>query len=105
MTNKTYDTLKWVSLVLLPAAGALYVGVALLWGLPEPEKVVGTISLVDAFLGALLGLKSKGYSPEPDGEMTIVTKDDGSQVLGMNSEAIAEAIQDKDQVVIKVNHK
>ena len=34
LTDKTYDILKWVALVLLPALGTLYFGLAGIWGFP-----------------------------------------------------------------------
>lgn len=61
MSNKTYDALKWIALVALPAVSGLYLGLAGLWGLPYGEQISGTISLVDACLGALLGISSASY--------------------------------------------
>ena len=39
MSNKTYDTLKWIAQYLLPAAGTLYFALAGIWGLPCGEPV------------------------------------------------------------------
>lgn len=64
MSNKTYDILKWIAQILLPALGALYFGLAKIWGFPYGTEIVGTISLVDAFLGALLGISSNLYYSE-----------------------------------------
>ena len=60
--NKMYDTLKWVAQILLPAIGTLYFAIASIWGLPYAEQIVGTITAVDAFLGALLGISTKMYN-------------------------------------------
>ena len=60
-TNDTYDKLKWIAQILLPALGALYFGVASIWGLPYGEQIVGTITVIDAFLGALLGISTANY--------------------------------------------
>ena len=60
-SNKVYDTLKWVAQLLLPAAGALYFALAQIWHLPFGEEVVGTITAVDAFLGAILGISNSQY--------------------------------------------
>lgn len=64
MSNKTYDILKWIAQILLPALGALYFGLAKIRGFPYGTEIVGTISLVDAFLGALLGISSNLYYSE-----------------------------------------
>ena len=61
MKNKTYDVLKFIAMILLPALGTLYFAVANIWGLPYAEQIVGTISAVDAFLGTLLGVSSSKY--------------------------------------------
>ena len=61
-TNKTYDILKWIAQIALPACGALYFGLSQIWGLPYGEEVVGTIAVVDTFLGALLGISAVQYN-------------------------------------------
>lgn len=64
LDNKTYDILKWVAQILLPAAAALYVAVAGIWGFPYAKEIAGTISALDLFLGALLGISSMNYYKE-----------------------------------------
>lgn len=61
MSNKVYDVLKFVAQIVLPAVGALYFGLSKYWNLPYPEEIVGTITCVDTFLGALLGISSVNY--------------------------------------------
>lgn len=62
LSNKVYDMLKWLALVVLPALSALYLGLSGLWGFPYGEQVSGTIALVDTFLGAVLGISSANYA-------------------------------------------
>ena len=66
LSNKTYDILKWIAQILLPALGTFYFALSKIWGLPYGEEIVGTIAAVDAFLGALLGLSSKAYYEEQE---------------------------------------
>nr|DAY48121.1 MAG TPA: holin [Caudoviricetes sp.] len=61
MSNKAYDILKWIALIALPAIATLYFAIAQIWGLPYGEQIVGTITAVDAFLGALLGISNYNY--------------------------------------------
>lgn len=63
-SNKVYDALKWIAQYLLPAAGALYLALAKIWGLPYGEEIIGTISAVDIFLGVILGISSASYNKE-----------------------------------------
>ena len=62
MSNKTYDVLKWIAQILLPALATLYFALSKVWNLPFAEEVVGTISAVDIFLGAILGISSVQYN-------------------------------------------
>lgn len=62
LNDKTYDTLKWIEMYLLPAAGTLYFALAGIWGLPYGEQVVGTITAVDTFLGVILGISTAQYN-------------------------------------------
>lgn len=64
LTNKTYDVLKWIAQLLLPAMGTLYFALAGIWGFPYGEQVVGTITAVDTFLGVILGISSAQYNKE-----------------------------------------
>ena len=64
MNNKTYDVLKWIAQYLLPALATLYFAIAQIWGLPYGEEIVGTITAIDAFLGAVLGISSINYNKE-----------------------------------------
>ena len=64
LSNKSYDVLKWIAQILLPAAATLYVAVAGIWGFPYAKEIAGTISALDLFLGALLGISSMNYYKE-----------------------------------------
>ena len=61
LSNKVYDILKAIALIWLPAIGTLYFALAGIWQLPYPEEIVGTITAVDTFLGAVLGIASANY--------------------------------------------
>ena len=61
MSNKMYDILKYIAQIGLPALGALYFALSTLWGFPYGEQIVGTITAIDAFLGALLGISTVQY--------------------------------------------
>ena len=68
MSNKLYDVLKYIALILLPALGTLYFALAKIWGFPYAAEIVGTISAVDAFLGALLQISTNNYNKEKQTE-------------------------------------
>lgn len=64
MSNKVYDILKYIAQIVLPALATLYFALSKIWGLPYGEEIVGTISAIDVFLGALLGLSTMSYNKE-----------------------------------------
>ena len=61
MSNKFYDVLKFVAQILLPAIGTLYMALAKIWGFPYGTEIVGTITAIDAFLGAILQISTSQY--------------------------------------------
>lgn len=62
MSNKVYDILKYIAQIVLPALGTLYFALSGIWGFPYGEQIVGTITAIDAFLGAILGISSANYN-------------------------------------------
>lgn len=62
ISNRVYDSLKWITLILLPAAGVLYLAVANTWGLSYGAEVVSTIAAIDLFLAAILGISTNQFN-------------------------------------------
>lgn len=61
MGNKTYDVLKYVAQIVLPALALLVTSVFRIWNIPYGEPISATIMAIDLFLGALLKLESVKY--------------------------------------------
>lgn len=68
LKNSIYDTLKWIAQIVLPAIATLYFALASIWGLPYGEQIVGTITAIDAFLGAILGISTANYNKRKEEE-------------------------------------
>jgi hypothetical protein len=66
MSNKTYNILKEIAQIWLPAIATLYFTLASIWGLPYAEQIVGTISAIDVFLGAVLKISTINYQKGAD---------------------------------------
>lgn len=62
MNDKTYDLLKELAQVWIPAAGTLYFALAKIWGFPYGPEVVATLTAIDTFMGALLHISSNSYN-------------------------------------------
>lgn len=63
-TNETYDRLKWVALILLPAIEFLWLALGKIWSFPYVVEIGSSIAAVDVFLGKLLGISSENYRQE-----------------------------------------
>lgn len=100
MSNKTYDTLKWVAQIVLPALGTLYFALSSIWGFPFGEQIVGTITAVDAFLGAILKNSSDNY--EGDGSLIVDMSDPFKDVYSIALEDYPDVLASKEQVILKV---
>lgn len=69
MSDKVYNILKWIAMVVLPGLGTLYFSLSSIWGLPFGEQIVGTVTAVDTFLGVILGISTAQYNKnKPTGE-------------------------------------
>ena len=64
ISNKLYDILKWLVIIVLPAAGTLYAALSTVWAWPYSEEIVTTITAVDTFLGAVLCISTATYNKE-----------------------------------------
>ncbi len=61
MKNKTYDILKYIACIVLPALATLILTVFKIWNIPYGEAIAGTITAIDTFLGAILQIASTQY--------------------------------------------
>lgn len=110
LSNSTYDKLKFVALVVLPALAAFVVAFNSLWNIPNQDAIAGTIMAVDTFLGALLGVSSKQFQEEiqdpkhNDGflEVTGVNPDTGHPDLAMTITRDPNELVQKDIVKFKI---
>lgn len=64
MSNKMYDLLKKLAMIILPGLGTLYFTLAGIWNLPFGEQVVGTIAAITTFLGVVLDASTRKYNKE-----------------------------------------
>ena len=55
MSNKTYDILKIVAIIVLPLIQTLYAGLAQIWGFGFGEQINATIQLIIGAINVILG--------------------------------------------------
>lgn len=69
MSNRTFNILRFVQSVLLPALATLYLAVAQIWGLPYQEQIPATLTALVAFLGAFVEYRRQAWKEAQDEEV------------------------------------
>ena len=64
MKDTTYDILRYIADLVLPALGTLYFALSGIWNFPYGEQIVGTITAVVAFLDVVLKVKKRDYDKQ-----------------------------------------
>ena len=105
LSNALYDLLKQIALIWLPAAAALYTGLAALWGLGDIPEIVGTLTAVDTFLGAALHLSSSPAASATDGEIVVDKTNPVKDVYSLNLETSLDELDQKNTITLKVTPK
>lgn len=100
LNDELYNFLKWMAQIVLPAMGTLYFGLSSIWGLPYGEQVVGTITVLDAFLGAILGVSTAKYTG--DGTLHIDTTRSDKDSYNLAFDTPLDKLPEKKSVVLKV---
>ena len=60
MSNKSYDTLKLIALILTPVL-AFLASVANIWEIPYSEQIVATLTGIDTLVGAIVVALKTAY--------------------------------------------
>lgn len=63
-SNKVYDVLKWIAVIVLPAFGTFYATIGPAWGLPYVEPIKTTALALGLFIGACIGISTHNYNKE-----------------------------------------
>lgn len=61
MSNRLYDILKWIAIIVLPALSTLIAVVFQIWGIPYGAEIAQTITAIATFLGAILMVSNAKY--------------------------------------------
>lgn len=64
LKNETYNILKWLVLIALPALAVAYGALGDTWGFPYVEEIVRTVNVIAVFIGALIGVSTINYNNE-----------------------------------------
>ena len=99
MNDKTYDILKRVALIVVPALATFVNAVGIVWGVPYTNEVTASITAFGVFLGAAIGVSSKNYEPDTHGNI-VVTK---HNEVYADFTAEPSNLKDGDTIILKVS--
>lgn len=63
LPDQMYQVLKWLAMLVLPALSTLVLGLGKVWGIDVLDPVSQTVTLVGAFLGAVVGVSQATAKP------------------------------------------
>ena len=61
MSNRVYDVLKWVSVIVVPALVLLINTLGQIWGWKHTAEISATVSAIGVFIGAIIQIASNKY--------------------------------------------
>lgn len=101
-SNKWYDLLGTLVKIVLPALVTLYASLGAIWGWGNVEQVVATAGAVTLFLGVLLTISKKNYSPPTDGQITLHTEANNEGYVHSSLDIPMEKIHDGNTIRLMV---
>lgn len=99
MNDKTYDILKRVALIVVPALATFVNAVGIVWGIPYTNEATATITAFGVFLGAAIGVSSKNYEPDTHGNLIVTKHND----VYADFTAEPSNLKDGDTIILKVS--
>lgn len=75
LSNKAYDTLKYIALIALPALQVFWLTIGKIWDISYTVEIGATIGAVALLLGTLLGVSTSNYNKEQGGDDNGITDD------------------------------
>ena len=93
LNNRTYDILKYVALIALPALQVFWLTIGKIWDLSYTVEIGATIGAVALLLGTLLGVSTSNY--RTDKEQDNFNDDD---FLDMTDETEVDEYEDTEDL-------
>jgi hypothetical protein len=105
MGDRTYQFVKHLVQVVLPALGTLYFALEQIWDIPLGLEVVGTITAICTFLGISLGISTFSYNKSDakyDGRI-VVHEDEHRKNYQLVLKHDPDTIDQSKEIIFKVD--
>lgn len=103
LSNKTYNILKHIVAVGLPALSTLYLALASVYHWPDTAAVTATLTAINTFVGGFVVLSSNSYANamiQYAGDLLIST--DGKKNLSLSLSSAVEELEKLGEVLFRV---
>lgn len=67
ITNKQYDTLKTIALIITPIL-AFLASLVRIWDFPYGEQIIATLTALDTLIGAIVVIANRQYKGDENAE-------------------------------------
>ena len=105
ITNKVYDIIKWIVVIVIPAVITLYSTLGNIWGFPYVIEITGTLAAIDVFLGVIMKISGVSYNKQLDGILYVDTVTDDETDKYLFEVDDLDNIASKDKITLKINNK
>lgn len=68
LKNETYDQLKNLALIIIPALATCIISISDIWGFSNGGKIAGTVTAIGVFLGVVLKISTKKYNDKQNAD-------------------------------------
>lgn len=99
--ERLYDFLKNSVQLYLPALATLYFSLGGIWGWPNVEQIIGTITAITVFLGVCLKISKTSYDNSGKGKDGSVVMEDG-EMKRFEIDHDLESLQGKSIIKLRV---
>lgn len=101
ISNKTYDVIKWIVTIVLPAIITLYSALANIWDFPYAQQIIPTLAAIEVFLGVIMGVSTYNYNKTCDGILHVDTSDEAKDSYLFEVDDL-DNVTDKSKITLKI---
>lgn len=67
LSNKSYEIMKWITMIALPAISVFIGAVGVELGISDPDTLVTILNAITVLMGSLIGVSTLNYNKDKDG--------------------------------------
>ena len=68
LNNKSYEIMKWITMIALPAISVFIGAVGVDLGISDPDTLVTILNAITVLMGSLIGVSTLNYNKDKDGK-------------------------------------